>query len=344
MVHSLQKIVGVSLVMLVAACSNDQTYKHQVSGNEDYLKAPELKELHAPSGMILPLQNGEYALRNVAVKEGKVGLALDIRPPAQPLALMTGSRVQYSNNVASLALENNAQNQALWSQVIAAMGQKNYKIADRQDASQTLTTDWINWTREDENAPHQARYQISVQSQGYQNVLMVKVLELKTGDQSINDPASIQRYSISMLNSIIESLDKTQRDLDASRLAQTTGSIILQGGRDDTGLPVVIVRAPYNVVWERLPEVLESIGMKVDDRNRPQGLITMSFKSSSSNWSALNVADPELKNGDYKLQVGDLDNRSSLQFIDAKGQVLKESENSALVAVLQSAFNRSMTK
>ncbi|WP_159566691.1 outer membrane protein assembly factor BamC [Budvicia diplopodorum] len=344
MVHSLQKIIGVSLVMFVAACSNDQSYKHQVSGNEDYLKAPELKELHAPSGMILPVQTGDFALRKVAVADGSLGLALDIRPPSQPLALMSGSRVQYANNIASISLENNAQNQALWSQVIAVLGQNNYKIADRQDANQTLTTDWVNWAREDENVPHQARYQISVQSQGYQNQLSVKVIELKANDKTISDAASIQRYSISMLNSITEALDKTQSNQDASRIAQTTGSVVLQAGRDDTGLPVVIVRAPYANVWERLPGVLESMGMKVEDRNRPQGLITMTFKSSASNWAALNVPDPDLQNGDYKLQVGDLDNRSSLQFSDGKGQVLKDAQNNALVAILQSAFNRTTTK
>lgn len=40
-----------------------------------------------------------------------------------------------------------------------------------------------------------------------------------------------------------------------------------------------------------------------------------------------------LASGDYKLQVGDLDNRSSLQFIDPKGHTLTQSQNDALVAV-----------
>ncbi|MDN6983763.1 outer membrane protein assembly factor BamC, partial [Vibrio cholerae] len=31
------KVVGVSLVMLLAACSTDQRYKRQVSGDESYL-------------------------------------------------------------------------------------------------------------------------------------------------------------------------------------------------------------------------------------------------------------------------------------------------------------------
>lgn len=47
-----------------------------------------------------------------------------------------------------------------------------------------------------------------------------------------------------------------------------------------------------------------------------------------------------LVSGDYKLQVGDLDNRSSLQFIDPKGHTLTQSQNDALVAVFRAAFSK----
>ena len=55
---------------------------------------------------------------------------------------------------------------------------------------------------------------------------------------------------------------------------------------------------------------------------------------------ALGVKDPELAEGDYKLQVGDLNNRTSLQFIDPKGKPLTQSKNDALVAAFQSAFSK----
>lgn len=65
--------------------------------------------------------------------------------------------------------------------------------------------------------------------------------------------------------------------------------------------------------------------MKVNDRSRPQGSINVTNKSmSSSGWDALGAKDPELPEGDYKLQVGDLDNRSSLQFIGPKGHTLTQ--------------------
>ncbi|PLN16176.1 outer membrane protein assembly factor BamC, partial [Klebsiella pneumoniae] len=85
----LAKVAGVSLVLLLAACSSDSRYKRQVSGDEAYLQASPLSELHAPAGMILPIQVGDYNIP-VANSTGAVGKALDIRPPAQPLALVSG--------------------------------------------------------------------------------------------------------------------------------------------------------------------------------------------------------------------------------------------------------------
>ncbi|WP_348253695.1 outer membrane protein assembly factor BamC, partial [Salmonella enterica] len=52
------------------------------------------------------------------------------------------------------------------------------------------------------------------------------------------------------------------------------------------------------------------------------------------------ASGPGLACGDYKLEVGDLNNRSSLQFIDPKRHTLTQSQNDALVAVFQAAFNK----
>ncbi len=74
----LAKVAGVSLVLLLAACSSDSRYKRQVSGDEAYLEAAPLAELHAPAGMILPVTSGDYAIP-VTNGSGAVGKALDIR-------------------------------------------------------------------------------------------------------------------------------------------------------------------------------------------------------------------------------------------------------------------------
>ncbi|WP_066595726.1 outer membrane protein assembly factor BamC [Sodalis-like endosymbiont of Proechinophthirus fluctus] len=101
MAYSMQNLrvakwVGITLVVLIAACTSDQHYERQANGNEEYLKAPSLRALINPSGMILPLQNGDYEIPAVP-RNGAVGKELDIRPP-QLLVLLNGSCSQYSGN------------------------------------------------------------------------------------------------------------------------------------------------------------------------------------------------------------------------------------------------------
>ena len=160
----LAKVAGVSLVLLLAACSSDSRYKRQVSGDEAYLEAAPLAELHAPAGMILPVTSGDYAIP-VTNGSGAVGKALDIRPPAQPLALVSGARTQFTGDTASLLVENGRGN-TLWPQVVSVLQAKNYTITQRDDVGQTLTTDWVQWNRLDEDEQYRGRYQISVKPQG----------------------------------------------------------------------------------------------------------------------------------------------------------------------------------
>ncbi|MEJ4045147.1 outer membrane protein assembly factor BamC [Erwinia sp. SLM-02] len=330
------KVVGLSLVMLLAACSNDQRYKRQVSGDESYLQAADLSDLHAPAGMILPLQNGEFDIPNVSDK-GQVGKQLDIRPPAQTLALMNGTRTQFAGNTGTLLLD--SRTGSIWPQIVSAVQSYNYPIVDRQDANQTLTTDWVQWNRADEDNQYRGRYQLSVQQQGYQQVLNVKLLELEQEGKSVTAPIQLQRYTAQMLNDISTKLDKIETTREDAAANRSVTQIDVQSGADDTGLPNLIVRAPFNAVWQRLPATLKRVGMEVTDSNRSQGSLNVTYKApGSSTWDDLGAKDPGLVNGSYKLQVGDLDNRSSLQFLDPKGHPLTQSQNDALVAVFQAAF------
>ena len=79
---------------------------------------------------------------------------------------------------------------------------KNYTITQRDDAGQTLTTDWVQWNRLDEDEQYRGRYQISVKPQGYQQAVTVKLLNLEQAGKPVADAASMQRYSTEMMNVI----------------------------------------------------------------------------------------------------------------------------------------------
>lgn len=350
MAYSLQKstvakVVGLSLVIMLVGCSSDQRYKRQMSGDEAYLDAVPLKALKAPVGIFLPLQSGNYEVPAITLK-GSVGKQLDIRPPVQLLTLLTNSHAQYNGDSSTLLLENSPQNQHLWSRVVSVLQAKQITIASRHDAAQTLITNWVKWYRLDEDSQYQGRYQISVQQQGYQQALVVKSVGLQKQDQTTQESelSTLQRYNVVMMNTIIKALNK-EDNLASMQSASRFGELDVQSGADDTALPMLVVRGPYTLVWNHLPAALETLGMKVNDRNRHQGSIAVFYKTlSRSDWDALGVKEPELTKGNYTLQVGDLNNRTSLQFINAKGRPLTQSQNDELVAPFQSAFNHISSK
>ncbi|XPE25364.1 outer membrane protein assembly factor BamC [Shigella sonnei] len=285
------------------------------------------------------MTSGDYAIP-VTNGSGAVGKALDIRPPAQPLALVSGARTQFTGDTASLLVENGRGN-TLWPQVVSVLQAKNYTITQRDDAGQTLTTDWVQWNRLDEDEQYRGRYRISVKPQGYRQAVTVKLLKPGTGGQTgcrRGFHAALQhgddeRYSAG--------LDKSATDAANTAQNRASTTMDVQSAADDTGLPMLVVRGPFNVVWQRLPAALEKVGMKVTDSTRWQGNMAVTYKPlSDSEWQELGASNPGLASGDYKLQVGDLDNRSSLQFIDPKGHTLTQSQNDALVAVFQAAFSK----
>ncbi|MCE1736991.1 outer membrane protein assembly factor BamC, partial [Enterobacter hormaechei] len=97
----------------------------------------------------------------------------------------------------------------------------------------------------------------------YQIELSVTNEGLRQGDHQITDPLEIQRYNTLMLNELIEGVNQQRERISDDSVARNLGSLDVQSGGDRSGLPQMIVRAPYNIVWDRLPAVLEKVGMKV---------------------------------------------------------------------------------
>ncbi|OAT37428.1 outer membrane protein assembly factor BamC [Proteus myxofaciens] len=334
------KIAGLSLVVLLAACSSDQRYKRQVSGDESYLETAGLKNLTVPAGMVLPLQNGEYDIPTPKKNE-PVGLALDIRPPTQALSLLSGSRSENNADNSKLLLPNSPENTTLYEQVTAVLTEKGVPIAKGDAVQKEIVTDWVTWSRADENVPFQTRQRLAIVQSGNVITLVITNEGLRQGDSDVTDPAEISRYNTLLLNEIVDGLNRMRNLSENTATSNLQGIIDVQSGSDSTGLPVIIARAPFDVVWDRLPIALESIGMKMGDRTRSKGSIEVTYKGmSSANWSSLGVDRPTVEEGDYKLQVGDLNNRSSLQFISDKGKPLTQSQNDQMVAAMKAAFSK----
>lgn len=107
----------------------------------------------------------------------------------------------------------------------------------------------------------------------------------------------MQRYSTEMMNVISAGLDKSATDAANAAQNRASTTMDVQSAADDTGLPMLVVRGPFNVVWQRLPAALEKVGMKVTDSTRSQGNMAVTYKplsdSECTNWArAIQVWHP----------------------------------------------------
>ncbi|CAJ0992192.1 outer membrane protein assembly factor BamC [Pantoea sp. Nvir] len=344
MSHSVKRstianILLLSTVIQLIACSSKHLYKIEINDNESYLQSSRLRNLNTPSGMILPVEHDDYDVP-YATTSGKIGIQLDISPPVQPLVIIKDSKVQSNGNAGRIILGNECS--LMWADVTQLFHSYNFPILDLNNKEQRLTTDWISWWNyHQKNNKYNGRYQVSMQLLGDQRALAVRLIELQQNGKVITSPVLIARYTIQILNEISAGLDKV--DIANRNMAEgrTPGHIDVQNRMDKANLPILVLRAPFNIVWKRLPQAMKLIGMEVTKSNFSHGIMHITYKSpGSSVWKDFGTKNPHLLNGNYKIHISDLDNRSSLQFVDSKNHVITSAQNSALGAVFQVVLNK----
>lgn len=343
MASILRTTVIFSLTMLVAACSTSQQSKRESLGDENYLNTAKLQEIKGSSGITLPLPYSDYSIPTNEMP-GALGKAVDIRPPDQLIPSIRGIRVQSEGNSGIIVFDFSLKQELplLIEQTLAANKQN---ISSRPDTN-TFITDWIEWKRGDEDIPYKARYEISIKDTGYQRAISVKLGDIRhQTDETVMDNIQIHRYTVAMLNSLISGMETIMTQQFKEQQASSQDALQVTTATDETGLPLLIVRGSYRQVWQRLPEALAKIGMTVSESNQSHGTMKLKYRAlNTESLNAMNATNPGLDKSDYSLQVGDLDNRTSLQFRSKTGQPLGEKENIALQTLMQAAFNQNMVK
>lgn len=344
MLKKIQKIVDISSIIFLAACSSDQHYKLNISENKEYLKAPSLKALKIPTGIVLPSMNNNYDIPSV-IHNNAVSKELDIRPPTQQLIFSKKFYFQYTNATVAIPLNISSQCLDIWSKIILVMQKKHYPIISLPAAKHDLTTDWINWVSIDDNQQYKDRYQISLINQNNQILLKVRSLGLQRKNQLMyNNTKLVQRYTVALLSSIVHGLEELSDEYAYCVAHKQTSGFSVQSSIDDGGLPLLIIQSPYDNIWLNLPMALSHIGMKVKNSNYSLGTLLLTYKArENSICNNLDVNGSQLHNGDYKLQIGDYGNYNTLQFTDRQGYTLTKSQNDILAVILQIALNNCNT-
>ncbi|WP_318424977.1 outer membrane protein assembly factor BamC [Photobacterium leiognathi] len=304
------------MVTSLSACSSGSEARRQANQDFNYLETQPLESWTLPAGAA-PFSSAAYAIPSQNFK-GEVGASVDIRPPQQVLNLIPGMRSSVDQDGVTVQLPRSSDLFKLWQVTQSLISKNNIGIA-KQSADQ-IDTDWVSWTNKDEDSEIGSRYSIekSPSTNSYRIILTDWREDGKTMPVTADNK---RRYSILMTNLVMSKYDEDIREQARLAAAQQLKHVPISLGVDRSGLPVLIARASYNDMWERLPTVLSKLGFTVEDRNRSQGLIDVKYREPDDEfWQELGTKPMKLTDDKYRILVGDLGNRTSINITDSEGK------------------------
>lgn len=339
MKFSHQLVISSLAVLVLSACAGDPEERRQAKDDFAYLDTSldqQWKTLPDAQPQFYPQYNipqGDFA--------GKLGPDVDIRAPQQVLELIPGARIEKQNSDVTVWLISQDELNKVWDMIHRVANEK--EITLRTDTATSLETDWVNLNAEDESYPIAGRYAINRLETGGRYGFKVSLVEWEEdGDAVELTPEVKDRYSSTMVNYITTQYDKQVTEEARLRALELINKVPVTMGKDRSGLPVIIARAPYDIVWSKLGDTLPQVGFNVEDKNRSQGMIDTDYKGVDDEvWQSYGVKPLTLANKKYSFLLGDLDNRTSINVTDDSGKPIPEEELQTLIPVLQSLFDSS---
>ncbi|WP_028024697.1 outer membrane protein assembly factor BamC [Enterovibrio calviensis] len=325
------------LVASLAACSSADK-RRQASDDFEYLNTQPMTQWQLLPDQV-PEFSGAYRIPDRDF-DGPVGRDIDIRPPQQILELIPGARYEQDAEGVSVWMPRPEQAAHLW-QSIEEMA-SGPQVPVRNVSPGSIETDWVVWSIEDDEEVIESRYLLTQQKERAREGFRIEMVEWKRNGQAENlSLSSRSRYNAQMTNLIAARYDEELREEARLKAQELVKNIPISLGKDRSGLPVIIARAPYDVFWERFPNILGQLGFTIEERNRSQGTLSVALKEQDDEfWQDLGVQPLQLERKNYNIQLGDLGNRTSINVTDSSGKPVPEEQLANLSPALVAAVER----
>ncbi|WP_010449661.1 outer membrane protein assembly factor BamC [Vibrio rotiferianus] len=329
---SSQLVMSSLAVFVLTACSGGANQRRQAKDDFEYLNTESLSEWNMPADA-QPQFYPNYDIPQGNF-EGGIGKAVDIRPPQEVLELIPGARLERSNGEVTLWLLRKDELDLVW-QTVQNMISTNQIPVEKQSEN-LIETGWVTWNSADEDMEIGSRYDISRFEANNRFGFKVNLVDWREGEQVKEvSRTNRERYNVLMTNLVTARYDQQVRE-DAQKKAQElVKQIPITMGTDRSGLPVIIARAQYSVLWQRLPELLPKIGFTIESRSQSQGTVEARYASpDDAFWNDIGVKPIDLDAGKYTFLFGDLGNRTSINVTNSSGKPVEAEFLKSLAPVL----------
>lgn len=333
-----QLVISSLAVFVLSACAGNASQRRQAKDDFAYLETPVLKEWQLPEGAT-PQFYPNYQIPEGDF-QGGIGRTVDIRPPQQVLELIPGARAERQNGEVTLWMIKQDEADKVWQTALAMLKERNIGIAAQSENQ--IDTDWVTWVSEDEEVEIGSRYQISRVLANNRFGFKISLTGWREGGREMPvSAANKERYNAFMTNLVTARYDTDLRQEAARKAQQLVKQIPITMGSDRSGFPVIIARTSYDVLWQRLPNLMPQFGFTLEERNQSQGTIKAKYSApDDAFWQDIGVKPISLKSGTYTFLLGDLGNRTSINVTNSAGKPVEEELLKDMVPVLSAIADR----
>ncbi|MFM2486396.1 outer membrane protein assembly factor BamC [Celerinatantimonas yamalensis] len=336
-------VAGSISVLLLSACSNG--HPGRANGGFDYLNAKTGAVLTVPTDLSKPQLSDSYQIPSLPANyhyQQEVGQKVDIRPPAQVIALVPGELKKANGQVQFVFDRFNATSTAQtlsWLQSALSGYIRHYggqmqqvgtdPIFDSGQLTERQHIDQGFFSSKDITYHRVFRYYLSATNEGREAIIRPQLLRYSNSlnEQSAMTAAQKQRQSIGEINRFLAYLDIQEnqaRQQAMLRQLARVQPITLHLTHSD-GVAIMIADAPLQTSVTTLEKAFSTLGFKVTGYIAESGKMTLDYSQpSSSKLAPFAVKPVQLAEGKYKLTIGSVAGDTQVTISDDSGLLTPE--------------------
>jgi len=307
--------------------SKKYQYTQSKLEKELVIPAPLKQSSKADFTMIPPV--GEKA------KQGLMGKDLSQKAPVQILAVLDNIRVDRDSSEPAILVSDSME--FIWQTVVIFM-QQHHIALEKQDSeqhiaiSQWLNIDeggiWLGLDGKDDAETYRAKYSIKVSAGKIKGEYQLKVERIASQTREDDDlPWKDQRInwreSADMMNLLISFYDTRLNVEKLKHKRKILAGFKVELAKDADGNPALVTEAKEDLIWDKIPKVMNGLGIKVVDKDARQKAYFLEYKVKEEGFFATLFDESNqklaIKEGEYQLVIGQVGELRSLTFKDAEG-------------------------
>jgi len=306
-----------------------------------YVNSKEDKELEIPADLTHESKANYTVVPKIGKKSEKsvLGKQLTQIAPAQLLTVMDNTRVDKNSDIPAVLIVDDPN--FIWQTTTLFLQERLIENSKLDASKRTLETNWIAiedggiWLGLDgseEPDELRAKYKISLSNSDIKKEYQLKVE--RSHNQYWNEDDELWKEipvtwheSADMMNLILSYYDQRIRMQDARHQLEIMAGFKVELGQDSEGKPALITSATEALVWEKIPRVMNELGLTVIDRDRRQKTYFMEYKAVESGFFA-SLFDDEgpklpLEEGSFQMTISEIGELRALTIKNGEGVAIE---------------------